>query len=943
MSNIFIIFEILLILIIKSNLYEIGSIKQLYNGQIIQDIWIINKSYIYYINITKYTLETESVFQALGETQKVLKNISVSLIDESILNDNKSEIIKIITYPTKFHVKYRTKPRRYYYELLIKKIKKEQKYFVILIEPDLEQNSTEVDICASTKIQENHIYENDLSNGQIINKKFFMYTKLERFIKFNFHNISLENHNIIFLIEDRGVSIFYMKDISSKEFRTKLLILPKNSTQEKDHIVYLSLIGPANKTKIQIMLDDHDIKFIYSAERLTTSFYIQRLNCTNDLYIFESYFNVDEKKTFASTNYLDFNSLYGDYDLYLYDDIEYNISKIFKSDEDDIEKLNENAIKQFNGEFNVLKLRCKTPTFLRIKYISDNESLNIDEGVEKIVKLNQCPNDEDIYKGNKVNMNQANKEYKFYFGYYKYDNIQKTFITTSMGYSNIELNSEKTSISLKVYYYENKNKNLYHVDVKDKYSFYKLYLTSNQYFKNVIEGITKINKEDSSIAFKVKKDIIFDYFIFKAYSLNFNISIDYEFKIVEKENIDNDKVMVGMRKVSNYQERLIYLKLSNPYDKFNSKIKEDDYVYLLVKFIVRNEAFPIYVDIRYYYNNSIITLEPSNSNILLNNKEYKIFGDRNYEKVESILLNINKCNPSKNYSLKTFYENNDNLILEENVIDKRTFLFHDNLFNNTKFILQYNGRENNNSMDNGEKQFHLASYYETGDLYMNYFPIKEEFYNILQTTKDFSISFEDSMNETTFSWNDYLLDMKDKKDFPINYSIYILPQDSPINSICQMSLIPPNISLIDKNNYKIYLEKGKYKISILASIINNNFPLTTYYDFLNFEIPKKLNIKLILIFSFLGLALIILTIIIIIYCKKKKKAKNIDPDDYSRKSRLLSALGIDIGREGIIFDNEDEEEEEEKKEDYFDNDNRIPDNDEKLNENDEEVLFSMPS
>ena len=74
------------------------------------------------------------------------------------------------------------------------------------------------------------------------------------------------------------------------------------------------------------------------------------------------------------------------------------------------------------------------------------------------------------------------------------------------------------------------------------------------------------------------------------------------------------------------------------------------------------------------------------------------------------------------------------------------------------------------------------------------FPIKEEFYNILQTTKDFSISFEDSMNETTFSWNDYLLDMKDKKDFPINYSIYILPQDSPINSICQMSLIPPNIS-----------------------------------------------------------------------------------------------------------------------------------------------------
>ena len=152
---------------------------------------------------------------------------------------------------------------------------------------------------------------------------------------------------------------------------------------------------------------------------------------------------------------------------------------------------------------------------------------------------------------------------------------------------------------------------------------------------------------------------------------------------------------------------------------------------------------------------------------------------------------------------------------------------------------------------------------------MNYFPVKENIYNELSITRNFSIWFQDTINKTKFEWNDYITNKKG--NITLNYSIYIFPKSSPINSICQMSLIPPNISLINQNKYEINLDKGKYKMSIIASIINKDFPLTTYYDFIEFTIPKKYNIELIAIFCSFGLIIIIATIFLIIYCKKRQK------------------------------------------------------------------------
>ena len=147
-----------------------------------------------------------------------------------------------------------------------------------------------------------------------------MHTKIEKFIKYNISDISLENHNLILYVFDQGVSSFYINNLTSYDKRTQLFIFEKNSIQEKNIIVYLSLLGQADKTTLQIMLDDHDISYIYSSNRKSTDYYIERINCTKDLYIFESYFDVQEKIN-KENLYLDINPIYGDYDIFYFDNI----------------------------------------------------------------------------------------------------------------------------------------------------------------------------------------------------------------------------------------------------------------------------------------------------------------------------------------------------------------------------------------------------------------------------------------------------------------------------------------------------------------------------------------------------------------------------------------------------------------------------------------------
>ena len=822
------------------------NIEKLDEFSIIKPTWEIDKIYIYYLDVDNYELDDENIIQIIHEDFSLLKNLSIYELNENIIIDNNSDINEVKENIVMKNIKFRLKPKRYYYEILIKKRNKNQKYFVLLIEPNLINNNTVFELTVSSKIPKINIQSSDISEGKFFSQIYEMHARIEKFIKFNISNISLENNNLILLVLDQGVSSFYFNNLKGINKRTTSLhIFEKNSTQENNFIIYLSLLGQANKTTFQIKLDDHDIIYTYSNSRKEVSYYIERLNCTKDIYIFETYFDVNDN-VISEIFYTDTIPIYGNYDLFYFDINSNNITNLFNPKANNTQKI-ERTI-PVNSELCGMKLTCKNPTFIGIKYLQKNINLNISEGKEITFVIENKK-----YTDNYIFLNDLNKEYKFYIGFYKMPD-NGTYRVTFYDDKNFDPNViygdyfllnnllNKTEMYKKLYYGKGRENLGYFISTKNDDINLKIYLISNQYYKNVIEGVNIIKSNEKAIAFRVRKDVVFDYFIFKAYSNNIKyfIAMNYEIKIVESKYIEKDKVMQGINTFKSYRKKEINMRFSNPYNKFNSRIKEGDYAYLLAEFIMKDNEYPLYIDIRYINNDKVISIDETIPQIIMNKKEYKIYGNKNNEKVGNILININKCNNLNNYTIKTYYENENNLVFVENITNQRTILFHENLYNDSKIIIYSNNTEN---IDN--KKLQQESYNINGDIYMNYFSFKNEFNSII-VNEDFSISYEDiNDNETLFKWKPYLLNHK--REYPVNYSIYIFPQDSPINTICQMSLIPPNISLINEVNYTTSLEKGKYKINIVASVVDDNFPLTTLYDFLDFEIPSRFNYKIIII------------------------------------------------------------------------------------------------
>jgi hypothetical protein len=544
-----------------------------------------------------------------------------------------------------------------------------------------------------------------------------------------------------------------------------------------------------------------------------------------------------------------------------------------------------------------------------------------------------------LYEDNYILADDASKKYKFYFGINGERESNTNEIETNLFMKNgqniyLTNNKNKTQYSyeaiIDIYYDKSTENNIYKFQtLSDVYL--KTYLISNQYYKNIVSGLTEITSETKAIAFKVRKDIFFDFFVMKLYSDDptKNIYCSYELKIVESKYIEKGKVMVGFNEIEKFQKNNIFLKFSNPYNKFDSRIKNEDYVFLLISFNNTNEDYyPVYTDIRYYYNDQIINIEESKPKILLSQKEYQIFGDSNNHEKNKILLNINKCNITKDYYIKSYYEDFNNIIAEDKISGIRNILFHDNLYNNTKFLLYSNINTKENVTDNNNIKNSLlqASYYQNGDLYMNYFSINESLFKSIKITQDYKISYKDDLTTITLSWNDFITNKNIIKNLNVNYSLYILPQNSPINTICQMTLVPPNVSIINKNKYEPKLPKGQYKVGIFVSVINDEFPMTTFYDFSSIDVPQRINIRLIIIIA-VAIVLIIAIILFIIWKKKRNK----DILNKISKSGMISMASI--------FDREDSEDKLLTSKDNPDEDNdnkkEIKNNDGSINNNDD--------
>ena len=281
--------------------------------------------------------------------------------------------------------------------------------------------------------------------------------------------------------------------------------------------------------------------------------------------------------------------------------------------------------------------------------------------------------------------------------------------------------------------------------------------------------------------------------------------------------------------------------------------------------------------------------------------EYEIYSyNENYEVKDKILFNINKCNNLVNYTFINYYENKNNIIKETQIKDSHQEILIDNIYYRSKILLN---KESEEEKDNST--IYPAEYYNKGDILINYFLIESSILKELKFTSDFNIIYEDgdSWNNIILSWKKYISrESKNFKiDIPTNYSIYILPKNSIVNTMCQLFLIPSNKSIINKTEIEIDLNEGQYKIAIIAIVIDSEIPFEIMYNILELNVIKETNTTLIILLSLLG-AMILILILFMIFRKKIL---------FALKRRRLSENIIenDINK-NILQDNEEREEKE---------------------------------
>ena len=334
----------------------------------------------------------------------------------------------------------------------------------------------------------------------------------------------------------------------------------------------------------------------------------------------------------------------------------------------------------------------------------------------------------------------------------------------------------------------------------------------------------------------------------------------------------------------------------------------DNYFYLLFTFYTKN-SIPVYINIEYINNEQIIDLSPKKSKIILPQTEYEIISyNENYEIKDKVLFNINKCNNLVNYTFINYYENINNIIKETLIVDSHQEILIDNIYYKSKIVFYEESELKSDKIN--DSFIYPASYFNKGDISLNYFLIESSILKELKFTRDFNINYE---NETDIkiSWKKYVYRESNgnKINIPTNYSIYILPKNSIVNTMCQLFLIPSNKSIINKTEIKIDLNEGQYKIAIIASVIDTEMPFEIMYNILELNVIKKSNITSILFLIFFGIIIILLVLILIF----RKKLMSL----YGRKKLFNDLNNLNNANHSMIDyseeeDNEDEEYEKNK-------------------------------
>ena len=887
--------------IINTNL-EISP-KELIHGVTQGEIWEIGQYYEYYIDISKYVLNEENIFEIYGLNTDIDSNdLEIYLLSTNISDDEliKNETIKPDTKDPKYkyqitsqNIKRDTLNIKNYFFLPYKKTDSSQNFLIILIKNRLFRIQTLFYI--SRRILSLDVEQKNPNIVEIYSVLIEARNDIRLYYKINLEKVNLIKNNVYLLIDDEKSGdnekdlevVFYFNFSSLEKYDHNLLILEKNTKNISE--VFLGIKSQKNEDddeydilkqfyiKMQIRIDEKEFIYIEKSERTNTKIFIERMNCEKELFVIENYNTINDQRD----KFIISDKLYGNYSLKYYG----ALRNLNFEDYDENQGLElEEYIVYLKYISSIYKFKCITPSAFYLEIFTEldtPENLPLGHSIKTYLPYNYS-------QSNGINLQFLNEltKYKVQFHILDYiPEINRTLII------NIQTQGQSQSISItEPQYYENKIFYYYKYQQNFKFStqyqmLLEYFFTSNNLFINIVEGRTRIGKYESNVALKIRKDIPFDYISLGATCRDVIYGF-YELKLINIIDLEEEtnKLMVGLPQINLPDSFSVNLKFSNPYDKYDQTLdisNDKNSFYLILQFnILQN---PVFLNIEYIYNENIVSIPPSKPEIIIPQKEYEIkFNSNDYQIKDKIVFNINKCNNLANYTLINYYENNNNIIKETKLLDSHQIIEFNNIYKRSKLILN---KDEGEEVTKNQSILFPAAYYNKGDIKLNYFSIESSILKELKFTSDLDITYEnESWSNIILSWKEYVYRESNYKKINIatNYSIYILPKNSVVNTICQMFLIPSNKTIINSNQVNIELNEGEYKVAIIASVIDEEMPFENMYNIIELTVIKRINITLIVILSVLGLIVILLILIFIfrkkiaLIFKRKKLSKNIN-------------------------------------------------------------------
>ena len=866
--------------------------KELFHGVAQNDSWEIGKSYEYYIDISNYGLNEENIFEIYGRSKNInssdiklyfllTETNDVEQIKNGIIKPNKEDNI----YPlASANTKLDTLSKTNYLFLPFQKTSSYQNYLIILIE-NIFEDEIQTLFYISKRIPIIKLEKSNERNIEVFSKEIESRSDIRLYYKIDVGKIDLIKYNVYLFINktennEKTLEVNYYKNFFSlKESLNNLFIFERNLTWFSEVFFGIKKNSSYNNEKhvnLAIRIDDNNLYYISNQKRSNIKIYIENIECNKDTFIIEDYIESEGNQY----KRLITERLYGNYSLNYYQtlrDLNFeNFNNVFK-------KEISNLIILLNGLVNIYILKSITPSAFTFEIFTDSDIPSYMSAGQSI-KTFLSPN---LYYYNYIWLYNLNIFNKYKVDVRILDEHGKNNRTFFCLFNTQGVSTEEAIIfpyySLKKIIYSNFFGDPSSFCFGTFYNiFIEYYFTSNNLFNNIIEGRTKINANllnihSSNYALKIKKDILFDYISLEAKCEEIILG-KYELKLIYDIDIDSNSLMVSLPKIDLPKSDHINLKISNPYDKYDqwdNINRNDNNFYLLLSFSLN--IYPVYINIEYIYNEQIVILNTSKTEQIIPQKEYEIRLNLNdYMVQDKILFNINKCNNLANYTMINYYENKMNIIKETKITNSHHTILLDNKYKNSKMILNKESKEEESKNDTS---IYPAIYYNQGDIILNYFLIESSSFEELKFTNDLNINYEDE----TFSWKEYVfrVSQNNRIDIPTNYSIYILPINSVVNTMCQMFLIPANKTVINSNEIKIELNEGEYKVAIIASVINEEMPFQIMYNIMELKINKKINVVLIVILSVLGLIIILVVILYFVFKHKKKsfnKTRNLSDD-----------------------------------------------------------------